>query len=565
MRTVATLVLAAAALIGPPATTASAGGWGQEEKIPLPRNAGSGELVMNEAGDAAIAVPIETTSDGGHGAMVTVRPPGGAFAPPLAIDEQFGPQTLLSLGMAADGTLLVVSQFPENGTGLVLREAPRGGPLSPPLKISDDGRSDFPLQVGEGADGATIVAWAGDNGAGDGENRRLHWRIRTPGGAFGPILSNARGLRQPPVLGIDGAGNAALAWIEDAGPMPREGQPDVVLRVMRRPAGGAFGSAETLAASGPVGLGGVQVAVSGGRVALSWAEDPTPGGTTPRGEVIRASAGTIAGGLSAPQTLMQAVDVMVNGAIALDAAGEGVATWTAVPPERPDGPRGPSKGYARLLREGSWLPTAPLPGDSYNTMDAAVAPDGTAIVTWATENADAAAAVVAPPGGGFGAPTPFSAGGKVHVAFDGAGRGLAAWASWDWPLHVRPYTAGAPATTPTPVTTPTPETPPAPGPPVAPSSPIASTAPPARVTAAASSRPAPRCRVPKLTGLSRTRAATALRRAGCRLGTVTTPRALRRRSGLVVRRQSRRPGTRVAAGTRIAITLGTASDPHARR
>lgn len=62
-----------------------------------------------------------------------------------------------------------------------------------------------------------------------------------------------------------------------------------------------------------------------------------------------------------------------------------------------------------------------------------------------------------------------------------------------------------------------------------------------------------RCKVPSLRGLTLTRAKKRLRTAGCRVGRVT-PR--KRHGKLVVRRQSRRAGAKVAIGTRVNLTLG---------
>jgi uncharacterized repeat protein (TIGR01451 family) len=64
------------------------------------------------------------------------------------------------------------------------------------------------------------------------------------------------------------------------------------------------------------------------------------------------------------------------------------------------------------------------------------------------------------------------------------------------------------------------------------------------------------CRVPRLTGLSRTAARRALEAAGCRLGRVR--RAGRSRLRMRVRRQTIPSGTRVLVRTRVGITLRSA-------
>lgn len=71
--------------------------------------------------------------------------------------------------------------------------------------------------------------------------------------------------------------------------------------------------------------------------------------------------------------------------------------------------------------------------------------------------------------------------------------------------------------------------------------------------------PSVRCRVPKLTNLSLTRARRALTKARCKLGKVTRPkvkRGHRAPRNLVVRKQSRRAGTSLPAGAHVNVTLG---------
>ncbi|HZU40171.1 MAG TPA: PKD domain-containing protein [Solirubrobacteraceae bacterium] len=74
--------------------------------------------------------------------------------------------------------------------------------------------------------------------------------------------------------------------------------------------------------------------------------------------------------------------------------------------------------------------------------------------------------------------------------------------------------------------------------------------------------PAPLCVVPRLRGLSRSRAAAALAAGHCRTGVVHVPRhkphahlARHRRWALVVRSSALGAGTRAAAGTRVGLTL----------
>lgn len=87
-----------------------------------------------------------------------------------------------------------------------------------------------------------------------------------------------------------------------------------------------------------------------------------------------------------------------------------------------------------------------------------------------------------------------------------------------------------------------------------PPAPLSTPAPPAAAQPPTAPAVARRCKVPRLTGLTLKRAASRLRAAGCRLGRVKKPK--RGRTGLVVRSQTRRAGTKVAAGAKVGVTLG---------
>lgn len=64
------------------------------------------------------------------------------------------------------------------------------------------------------------------------------------------------------------------------------------------------------------------------------------------------------------------------------------------------------------------------------------------------------------------------------------------------------------------------------------------------------------CKVPSLTGLTVAAAKRKLVAAHCRLGTATTPKKYKKTKGLVIRTQSRKSGSKAAAGTKVGVTLG---------
>lgn len=86
---------------------------------------------------------------------------------------------------------------------------------------------------------------------------------------------------------------------------------------------------------------------------------------------------------------------------------------------------------------------------------------------------------------------------------------------------------------------------------VAAPSPASSTSPPVAV----SPTPPPTCTVPDLIGKHLAGAGKALGAAGCKLGTVTKARGATRKAGRVIR-EAPKPGTKVAAGTKVSVRLG---------
>jgi beta-lactam-binding protein with PASTA domain len=69
------------------------------------------------------------------------------------------------------------------------------------------------------------------------------------------------------------------------------------------------------------------------------------------------------------------------------------------------------------------------------------------------------------------------------------------------------------------------------------------------------------CKVPSLTNHTKAGAKAMLRRAHCVLGKVTTPKKYKNRKGLVIRRQSRKAGTKTKAGAHVSVTLGVKPKP----
>ena len=78
-------------------------------------------------------------------------------------------------------------------------------------------------------------------------------------------------------------------------------------------------------------------------------------------------------------------------------------------------------------------------------------------------------------------------------------------------------------------------------------------------------KPAARCVVPKLKGLTLTAARSKLTRAHCRLGTVRRPKRVARGATLVVKTQGPAAGRRLASGAKVQVTLAKKARKRAKK
>jgi hypothetical protein len=567
---IAATALGFAALSAPAAVAGT--GWGPEHVVTGVPSISSATAAVDAAGDAALA--LHTADQEQNTTLLTTRPAGGVFGAPVDAAPDRAHRADLPVApvrptVAPDGTAYAAAQDGDtdgdDGTGAVLLRAfPPGGAASAPVVVAPAERHlmSWPL-VAVDRDGTTVVAWqvTADD---DDYHPVVHWAIRPAGGAFGPVQSTTRWATDPQ-LATDAAGDMVLAWREDWTSDAADAPFDTRVRAIRRPAGGAFGPVQTLSTPLPRDVSVPSLAIAdGGRVALAWVEYPK---ANPIGEPdadLRVSVGTVAGGfgpvvdlasVKASQTFSYAP------AIAVNAAGQAVATWTLTTygPPSPQNPPAVQQA-ARRSADGVWEAPTTFPPRSYQDSLAALGPDGTAILVW--NGYDHTNVSVAPPGAPFPAPMALASGEiGASLAMDGDGDALLAWADDDV-VHWMDYD-GDPA----PASAPPVEPEPAPAVPVvlaAPAAPAAPAQPPAPAPVlraasrapAATPKPKPRCAVPKIINLTPARARARLLAAHCRLGTVTTPKRLARHHGLVVRRQSRTAGHRTTAGAKVAVTLG---------
>jgi hypothetical protein len=552
LRTTTLTTLSLVALAGAPAAHAVT--WGPVTPVPgAPARQHITGAAVNAEGDAAVAyTSAYVAQDALIDAHVSVKPAGGAFGPPLLIGQNALGYTSyrFTMAIAPDGGVATLAQFDgENDANpFQLRTAAPGATaLSAPVAVTPAGGT-TPDQPGlaVGRDGSVTAAWRDDD--------RAAWGVGTAGGAFPPGQAASTASGDAAFAG-DEDGDAIVAYPVD----PNDGTyTRGAVRVRIRRAGGTFGPEQTVS---PAGIGFADQPVvamgPGGHVAIAWTERTRITENDSAPTALELAQGTAAGGLGAPVQVEPPTNnpnYFQGLALAENGSGDLVLAWTRGGP-KDSTPMHFDGLVARAQGGGPLGPVVPFPTATVEDVrvDAALAPDGTAVLTYPpTEVSDDVVVAVAEPGAPFTASTVPAGSGRMLVAFGGSERGIAVWND---PKSLAPVYSTLDATGTAPASAPAPAS----AAPVASPAATALPAPPAPIVLkAAGGAAAPRtsCRVPSLRDLTPARAKARLRSAHCALGRVTTPKKDRKIHGLVIRAQSRRAGSRATAGARVDVTLG---------
>lgn len=110
-----------------------------------------------------------------------------------------------------------------------------------PIELSDAGGDAFEQQLVVDQSGNEHHIWT----RWDGSNTRIQYRLRDQAGSFDPVqtVSAAGRNASQPAIDVDGDGNVVAVWTESQGSQVR-------VAAAARPAGGSFGSVQTVSASG---------------------------------------------------------------------------------------------------------------------------------------------------------------------------------------------------------------------------------------------------------------------------------------------------------------------------
>lgn len=261
---------------------------------------------------------------------------------------------------------------------LVVRTRPPGGPFGPP-QIVDSGDPAQP-QLGIDQSGRAVLAWTSN--AGD----RVNTAVRPPGGSFGDIQSYSGEAQAGPLkMSVDAQGNATLFWRRVLGPNPE------AVRAGYRPVAGPLTPAQTVdtvASGGSIVSDHIQqLAFAGnaeGDAAAVWLHQVFDGSTTT--STFDGSRKSSGGSWGPPVPLRSSTDDLDAPAVAVDAAGNALAAWTA--------------GHSTPTVEASFWPKGAAPGALENPAAGVTNPEQPAVAFDAT--GDAVLGWRAPIGGGFG-------------------------------------------------------------------------------------------------------------------------------------------------------------------
>lgn len=340
---------------------------------------------------------------------------GFAFALPAQAAGSWSPPVQLPAGCASS---VATGSIAVNAAGEELAAANVNGFSAVSVCTSTDGQTwSAPFTVGQGAspavalapDGRAVAAWEG----GTPTATAIEASVRPPGGTWSAaVVVSTVGSPGAPLIGIDGSGNAVVAYVQAA-------TGTIATASLR--AGGSWTPAQTLA----TGYGsGLDMAVnSGGSVILSWAAKGTAVG-------VYAASGTILGGLAAPVKVGLPPYPGGRTSVALNDAGQGAMVWAMG--------AGAANVAATRTAAGTWSTPVQLSANEAGPLDVAIDGAGNAIAVFeqfvlagGTYITPMFASTL-PAGGSWAAPTLLSAPGDSaaggHVVADSAGTFVVAWA-----------------------------------------------------------------------------------------------------------------------------------------
>jgi hypothetical protein len=287
---------------------------------------------------------------------------------------------------------------------LAIASSPAGASPWRPVALSSPGEDPSRPALAVAPSGGAVAAWI----AAPSPVQRV---IRVASSDGGGSWSAPRSLAVLPAwsgvspgVAINGAGDAAVRWVDRAGV--------VWVAVRPRDEGNWLPAAPV---SEPGAAGAAMTIDPSGAVLVAWADE----------RAVRSARRAGAGGWSPPREIARlraAPRIPVLVALDANRAGDAVVWWNEY--------RGPQRSAVRRAGEAFSRPEA-IPGSASADVDLAVGPSGEVVALAA--RADRVEVAVRPPGGAFGRSRPIVSGtGPVgaRVATSPAGSATAVWAEY---------------------------------------------------------------------------------------------------------------------------------------
>jgi hypothetical protein len=409
------LVVATALLAGAAPAQAAPQWLGAQTLSPSGQDASAQQVAFDPGGDAVVvwrASGVQPTIE------VAARPAGGIFSAPQTLSDPSAYSGSPDIAIDNQGDAVAV-WLHFDGATLRVQAAfrPAGGSFGAPQTLSPAGyQAATPRVAMDGAGDAAIV-WSISSGL----SSEIQAAQAAPGGVFQtPVaLSGFTSVASVPQVALDSHGDTLAVW---------DGWDGANIRIQDalRPAGGSFGTPQSLSPSG-YNADAPQVAFDAGGDALAvWRFDGSPASTIQG--AYRPAGGDF--GFDQTVSMPSAYPAQVP-QVAFDWQSEGVVVW-----QQDDGidPRvyasvraaGPSGTFS--------MPSTLDPGGQ-EALEPHIAGDGLSatIVSWKTFNGatNSTQAAVRAAGGSFGAATTVSAAapqeGVPDVGVDAQGNGIAVW------------------------------------------------------------------------------------------------------------------------------------------
>jgi RNA polymerase sigma factor (sigma-70 family) len=382
-------------------------------------NAYSPDVALDDSGDG---FAVWQRFDGANfRVQVAYRSAGGSFGSAQTLSTPGYPAMAPKIAVNGQGDAVALWQQWNSGSNGVTYAAyrPAGGAFGAAQMLSDPAHSASGARVAIDEQGNVFAAWTAD----DGVNYRAYVAYRPAGGSFGAAqaVSAPGNHAQNPVVAVDDQGDALVAWQRSDGSNERT-------QAAYRPAGGSFGAPETLSAAGADAPNPeVQMNADGNAIVVWGRGDYT-------NRLVQTAYRPAGGSFGTVETISDPGENVYNWHAAIDGRGNSVAVWERLVSSHESvqtayRPAGAAFGAADTISEAGTEATDP---------QVAIDDQGNAVAVWSRAVSPTDLTVQSafrPAGGSFDSPQIISGAGLVimnpQVAINDRGDTLAAWRGYD--------------------------------------------------------------------------------------------------------------------------------------